>query len=75
MKKPILTLALALVSVGAAAQEETLSEHALKTFEIYKTIIEVDTSKAMGNTPRVAQYLAGELIAAIGRARAQEAGA
>jgi acetylornithine deacetylase/succinyl-diaminopimelate desuccinylase-like protein len=48
----------------AAAQGEQLSEHALKTFEIYKTIVEVDTSKAMGNTPKVARYLADELIAA-----------
>jgi acetylornithine deacetylase/succinyl-diaminopimelate desuccinylase-like protein len=47
-----------------AAQPENLSEHALKTFEIYKTIVEVDTSKAMGNTPKVARYLADELIAA-----------
>ena len=42
----------------AHAQEERLSEHALKTFEIFKTIVEVDTSKTMGNTPKVAQYLA-----------------
>jgi acetylornithine deacetylase/succinyl-diaminopimelate desuccinylase-like protein len=48
----------------AMAQDEPLSGHALKTFEIYKTIVEVDTSKAMGNTPKVAQYLADELIAA-----------
>jgi acetylornithine deacetylase/succinyl-diaminopimelate desuccinylase-like protein len=47
-----------------SAQSENLSEHALKTFEIFKTIIEVDTSKAMGNTPKVARYLADELIAA-----------
>jgi acetylornithine deacetylase/succinyl-diaminopimelate desuccinylase-like protein len=47
-----------------AADEDRLSEHALKTFEIFKTIIEVDTSKEMGNTPRVARYLADELIAA-----------
>lgn len=46
------------------ASEEVPSEHALKTFEIYRTIIEVDTSKTRGNTPRVARYLADELIAA-----------
>jgi len=40
------------------------SEHARKTLEIYKTIIEVDTSKRKGNTPKVARYLADELIAA-----------
>jgi acetylornithine deacetylase/succinyl-diaminopimelate desuccinylase-like protein len=48
----------------AVAQDKPPSAHALKTFEIYQTIVEVDTSKAMGNTPKVAQYLADELIAA-----------
>ncbi|MFT4874356.1 M20/M25/M40 family metallo-hydrolase, partial [Congregibacter sp.] len=32
--------------------------------DIYRTIVEVDTSKTKGNTVRVAQYLADELIAA-----------
>jgi len=63
MKKLLLTLLVA-ISWPLLAQEEQLSEHALKTFEIFKTIIEVDTSKAMGNTPKVARYLADELIAA-----------
>lgn len=40
------------------------SAHARKTFEIYKTIVEVDTSKGTGNTPAVAHYLADALIAA-----------
>jgi len=48
----------------AMAAEEPLSEHAIKTFEIFKTIVEIDTSKAAGNTPRVARYLADELIGA-----------
>jgi acetylornithine deacetylase/succinyl-diaminopimelate desuccinylase-like protein len=43
---------------------DRVSDHARKTFEIFKTIIEVDTSKTKGNTPRVARYLADELIAA-----------
>jgi acetylornithine deacetylase/succinyl-diaminopimelate desuccinylase-like protein len=56
---------LVLVPLAAvSAQEQQPSEHALKTFEIFKTIVEVDTSKRMGNTPKVAQYLADELIAA-----------
>jgi acetylornithine deacetylase/succinyl-diaminopimelate desuccinylase-like protein len=46
------------------AQDEQVSEHAKKTFEIYKTIIEVDTSKLRSNTPKVARYLADELLAA-----------
>jgi len=52
-----------LIATTGAAQDRS-SEHAKKTFEIYKTIIEVDTSKHRGNTLRVAQYLADELIAA-----------
>ena len=51
-----------LFSINAESEEPT--EHALKTFEIFKTIIEVDTSKTKGNTPRVARYLANEMIAA-----------
>ncbi len=63
MKNLLLILLLAF-ALPLPAQQEQLSEHALKTFEIFKTIIEVDTSKAMGNTPKVARYLADELIAA-----------
>jgi carboxypeptidase PM20D1 len=50
----------------AAAGEDDLlrGEHAQKTLEIYRTIVEVDTSKNTGNTPRVARYLADELLAA-----------
>jgi acetylornithine deacetylase/succinyl-diaminopimelate desuccinylase-like protein len=44
--------------------QDRSSEHARKTLEIYRTIVEVDTSKLKGNTPKVAQYLADELIAA-----------
>lgn len=63
--KRLITSLIALAFLGPAmAQDEPLSAHALKTFEIYKTIVEVDTSKAMGNTPKVARYLADELIAA-----------
>jgi acetylornithine deacetylase/succinyl-diaminopimelate desuccinylase-like protein len=62
--KSLLSALLLSFALPLAAQEENLSEHALKTFEIFKTIIEVDTSKAMGNTPKVARYLADELIAA-----------
>jgi len=53
-----------LLPAMALGQQEPLSDHADKTLEIYRTIIEVDTSKTTGNTPRVAQYLAGELVSA-----------
>ncbi|MDH3305320.1 MAG: M20/M25/M40 family metallo-hydrolase [Gammaproteobacteria bacterium] len=48
----------------AAIADDRSSEHAQKTLEIYRTIIEIDTSKDRGNTPKVAQYLADELLAA-----------
>ncbi len=65
MKKLITLVAVALLPFSAVmAQPESPSEHARKTFEIFRTIVEVDTSKTKGNTPRVAQYLANELIEA-----------
>ncbi|MFK8041329.1 M20/M25/M40 family metallo-hydrolase [Congregibacter sp.] len=56
--------ALFLASISVSSQAQIQSEHAQKTLEIYKTIVEVDTSKTKGNTIRVAEYLASELIAA-----------
>jgi acetylornithine deacetylase/succinyl-diaminopimelate desuccinylase-like protein len=52
-----------LFATAGVAQDRS-SEHAKKTLEIYRTIIEIDTSKLRGNTPKVAQYLADELLAA-----------
>ena len=57
---PLLVILLPALAVSA----DRSSEHARKTLEIYRTIIEVDTSKHTGNTPKVAKYLADELIAA-----------
>ncbi|EED32765.1 peptidase, M20/M25/M40 family [gamma proteobacterium NOR5-3] len=56
--------ALTLLSISVTSQAQIESEHAQKTLEIYRTIVEVDTSKTKGNTLRVAQYLADELMAA-----------
>jgi acetylornithine deacetylase/succinyl-diaminopimelate desuccinylase-like protein len=56
--------AAALLLSNVSVAQDRDSEHAKKTLEIYRTIIEVDTSKNMNNTPKVAQYLADELIAA-----------
>jgi carboxypeptidase PM20D1 len=64
MNKIILWLAAMLLSSGAIATQDTLSEHAQKTLEIYTRIIGVETSKNLGNVPEVANYLADELIAA-----------
>ena len=62
--KYLIAILIFLAPLTVVPDSQQLSEHARKTFEIYKKIIEVDTSKAMGNTPKVARYLADELIAA-----------
>lgn len=64
MKRMVAVLAATLGMSGVFANEPIRSEHAQKTLEIYRTILEVDTSKSMGNTARVARYLADELIEA-----------
>jgi len=63
MRTFILSLIAVCIAPVSFAQDRS-SEHARKTLEIYRTIVEVDTSKLKGNTPKVAQYLADELIAA-----------
>ena len=64
MKKIITLLAAMLLSSGTIATQDTLSEHAQKTLEIYTRIIGVESSKNLGNVPEVANYLADELLAA-----------
>lgn len=63
MKSALFTLLLLLPCL-VSAQQDPVYDHAGKTLEIYRTIVGVDTSKSMGNTPAVAQYLADELLAA-----------
>ena len=63
MRAMLLLLIAIMYSAGSFAEDRS-SEHAKKTYEIYKTIIEIDTSKNRGNTLKVAQYLADELLAA-----------
>jgi len=48
----------------ALSAPDTNSEHARKTLEIYTTIIEMETSKNLGNVPAMAQYLADQMIGA-----------
>jgi len=63
MKRLLATAALCLGSaVSAAAADTVPGDHARRTLEIYRHIVEVDTSKLTGNTPRVARYLADQLI-------------
>ncbi|HEY5774566.1 MAG TPA: hypothetical protein VIS57_00640, partial [Xanthomonadales bacterium] len=64
MKKIIALLAACIVSSWALADEPALSDHAQKTLEIYTHIIGVESSKNLGNVPKIANYLAAELIAA-----------
>ena len=63
MKSSIAILVAVLLATASFADDRS-SEHAQKTLEIYRTIIEIDTSKNRGNGPKVAQYLADELLAA-----------
>jgi carboxypeptidase PM20D1 len=63
--KRVITLVLAsLLSSFAFAEVDRTSEHALKTLEIYTRIIEVESSKGLGNVPEIANYLANELLKA-----------
>lgn len=63
--KTLLTLAAAgLLSSSAIAEADRNSEHAKKALEIYTYIVEVESSKNLGNVPKIANYLASELIAA-----------
>ena len=59
-----IAILVAVLLAAASLADVTSSEHAQKTLEIYRTIIEIDTSKNRGNGPKVAQYLADELLAA-----------
>ena len=61
MFRSLLTLALSCASLAVSSQD-IRSEHAERTLEIYRSILEVDTSKTKGNTERVARYLGGELV-------------
>ena len=62
--KILIAAIIAVCLTPVALAQDRSSEHARKTLEIYRTIIEIDTSKRTGNTPKVAKYLADELLAA-----------
>ncbi|MGB5333808.1 MAG: M20/M25/M40 family metallo-hydrolase [Woeseiaceae bacterium] len=59
-----IAILLAVLLATAGLADDRSSEHAQKTLEIYRTIVEIDTSKNRGNGMKVAQYLADELLAA-----------
>ena len=64
MIKTIAALLFIFLPVSFVYAQIDESEHARETLEIYKHIIEVETSKNLGNVPGVAKYLADKLIAA-----------
>lgn len=64
MKKIISLVCAGLLSSAVMASQDTNSEHAKKTLEIFTRIIAVESSKNLGNVPEIANYLASELIAA-----------
>ena len=60
MKIIVALVTLALVSQPLGAQDRD-SEHARKSLEIYTHILGIESSKNLGNVPRVANYLADQL--------------
>ena len=59
MKKLLIAISMFVAASAQAADRN--SEHARKTFDIYKTIIEMETAKGLGNVIPMAEYLAEEL--------------
>jgi acetylornithine deacetylase/succinyl-diaminopimelate desuccinylase-like protein len=64
MKNILVLIFAVLTCSGAMAGTAVDSEHARKTVEIYTRIIEVESSKNLGNVPEIANYLVSELISA-----------
>jgi carboxypeptidase PM20D1 len=64
MKRVSLSVVIVFLISSAVSAQDTNTEHARKTLEIYTAIIEMETSKNLGNVPAMAQYLADEMIGA-----------
>jgi len=64
MRKVILVIAISLLSTNSMATSDPSSRHARKTLEIYTHIIGIESSENHGNVPKVANYLAAELLGA-----------
>ncbi len=64
MRKLLATLTALGLAHLCYGTEPIHSEHAQKTLEIYTRIIGVESSKNLGNVPKIANYLADELVAA-----------
>ena len=63
MRNSIVLILLLLLAPNALADVTVRSPHAATALEIYRHIVELDTSKTRDNTLPVAQYLADKLIA------------
>lgn len=61
--RAVALLAASLAFSGAVAADRD-SEHARKTLEIFETIIEIESSKGLGNVPKIAAYLSDQLLSA-----------
>jgi len=64
MTRIIAAILISVFPLAVTAAPDPDSPHARKTLEIYKHIVEIESSKKLGNVPKIANYLAGELIAA-----------
>lgn len=64
MTRRLFAIAFSICPAILMAAPDPDSAHARKTLEIYERIVEVESSKNLGNVPEIAQYLADELIAA-----------
>ena len=64
MKNVVFLFIVAILFSALARGQDTNSEHAKKTLEIYTRIIEVETAKNLGHVPEVANYLGNELVSA-----------
>ncbi|MDN4502824.1 M20/M25/M40 family metallo-hydrolase [Alteromonadaceae bacterium BrNp21-10] len=64
MSKSLLLFLFTFATSQVFAIENKDSEHALKTLEIYRTIIGIPTVEGRGNVPKMAAYLADQYYAA-----------
>ncbi|WP_116364311.1 M20/M25/M40 family metallo-hydrolase [Parahaliea mediterranea] len=64
MKRLTCLLGALLLPALVHSADEVRSAHASRTLDIYRTLVQTDTSKEKGNTLAVANYLAGQLRAA-----------
>ena len=62
MIRTVTALLIATFASTISIAQDRNSEHARRTLEIYRTIVEVETAKNLGNVPQVANYLRDQLV-------------